>query len=108
MITELPVYFKRYNAGELQRQILTGLSIATIDAAITTPLERVKIRSAFSGKSRFSLDDLYKNGWRGFAVHWAKLSVNWIAFLAAQKHLRERDRKTPDHVFTLPQLAGIG
>ncbi len=108
MITGVPVYLKRYGMGELYRQALAGLSIATIDAAITTPLERVKIRSAFAGKSKFSLNDLYKNGWRGFTTHWAKLSVNWAAFLVAQKHLRDRYRNTPEHVFSLPELAGIG
>jgi hypothetical protein len=108
VITGIPAYLKRHNIKELPQQILTGLSIATIDAAITTPLERVKIRSASTGKSRFSLDDVYKNGWRGFTIHWAKLSVNWVTFLVAQKHLRDRYRKTPEQVLSLPQLAGIG
>jgi hypothetical protein len=108
MITGIPVYLKRHKVGELHQQVLTGWSIATIDAAITTPLERVKIRSASTGESKLSLNEVYKNGWRGFTIHWTKLSLNWVTFLVAQKHLRDRYRKTPEQALSLPQLAGIG
>jgi hypothetical protein len=108
MITGIPVFIKRYRIGDIPQQALTGLAIATIDAAVTTPLERAKILSAFTGETKFSLNGVYKDGWRGFTTHWAKLSVNWSTFLVAQKHLRDRYRKRPEQALSLPQLAGIG
>lgn len=101
MITGLPPLLKSYHIENLPSQALTGLSIATIDAAIGTPLERAKIISAFRGTSKFSL----KNGWDGFGTNWSKLSVNWTLFLVAQKHLREQPTKEP---FPLSQLVKIG
>lgn len=108
MITGIPVFLKQYRIGDISQQALTGLTIATIDATITTPLERAKILSAFTGKTRFSFGSIYKDGWRGFTTHWAKLSINWTVFLEAQKYLRERTRKKPEQILSLPQLAGIG
>ncbi len=108
MITGVPDFLQRYRLGDIQRQILTGFSIATIDATITTPLERAKILSASTGKVAYSLSSAYKDGWRGYTTHWAKLSVNWVAFLTAQKYLRDRSRTQSEHPLSLPQLAKIG
>jgi hypothetical protein len=108
IIAGVPTHLKRFNLGELRRLAMTGLFISTIDAAFTTPLERAKVRAASTGKYTFSLNEIYNNGWRGFTTHWAKLSVNWITFLVAQKILRDHYRKTPEHLFSLPELAGIG
>jgi hypothetical protein len=53
MITEIPIFLQRYQLEDLTRQAITGLSIATVDAIITTPLERAKILSAEKAKSNF-------------------------------------------------------
>lgn len=108
MITGVPDFLQRYGIGDIQRQILTGLSIATIDATITTPLERIKIISASTGKGSFSLLNAYKDGWRGYSTHLAKLSMNWGAFLTAQEYLRARSKSESDQPLTLPQLAKVG
>ena len=98
MITGIPSFLQTYGLGDLQQQILTGLSIATVDAAITTPLERAKILAALVGKSSFTLPNVYREGWQGFYTYWAKRSINMITFLAAQKYLRERDRPPSGHL----------
>jgi hypothetical protein len=108
MIIEMPSVLQRYHIENLQQQALTGLSIATIDAAISTPLERAKVVSAFRGTSKFSLKNVYKDGWRGFTTHWSKLSVSWVTFLTAQKYLRDRSRRSIDEPLSLPQLVKIG
>jgi hypothetical protein len=108
MITGVPRFLQRYRLVDSQRQILTGLSIATIDATITTPLERIKILSASNGRITYSLSGAYKDGWRGYTTHWAKLSVNWVAFLTAQKYLRDRSRTQSEQPLSLAQLAKIG
>jgi hypothetical protein len=92
MITGIPSFLQTYGLGDMQQQVLTGLSIATVDAFITTPLERAKILSALVGKSSFSLANVYKEGWQGFSTYWTKRSINMITFLTAQKYLRDRDR----------------
>jgi hypothetical protein len=108
MITGMPSVLQRYQIGNLSQQALTGLSIATIDAAISTPLERAKIVSAFRGTSKFCFRDAYRDGWRGFATHWSKLSVNWIAFLTAQKYLRDQSSALSQQSLSFPQLTKIG
>ena len=104
MITAFPPLLKSYKIEDLPSQALTGVSIATIDAAIGTPLERAKIISAFRGISKVSL----KTGWGGFSTNWAKLSVNWTAFLIAQKYLRDQSCDTPGQLLSLSQLVKIG
>lgn len=108
MITGIPSVLKRYQLGNLGQQALTGLSIATIDAVISTPLERARIVSAFKGTSKFCFKNAYKDGWRGFATHWSKLSVNWVAFLTAQKYLRDQSSGSSNQPLSLPQLTKIG
>lgn len=107
MITGVPPLLQRYNLGNLSQQVFTGLSIATVDACISTPLERAKIVSAFRG-SQSQFKNFYSDGWRGFAVHWSKLSANWVAFLTAQKYLRDRSHSSSDRSLSLPQLTIIG
>lgn len=108
MITGTPVFLQSYQLGDLPTQAITGLSIATVDAAISTPLERIKILSAYTGKVSASLKGVYKNGWQGFATHWGKLSVNWMTFLVAQKYLREQDSTQSEQPLSFLQLTGIG
>ena len=108
MITGLPPVFQSYQIENLGQQVFTGLSIATIDAAISTPLERAKILSAFKGKNNFCLKNMYKEGWQGFSTHWSKLSVNWVTFLVAQKYLRDRSNHCSGHTLSFPELIKIG
>lgn len=91
MIMGIPNFLKKYGIGTIHQQILTGFSIATVDALITTPLERAKVLSALSRKRSLSLASIYKDGWRGFTTYWAKRSINWCTFLTAQKYLRDCD-----------------
>ncbi len=108
MITGMPTVLRRYQIENLGQQALTGLSIATIDAAISTPLERAKIVSAFRGTSKFCFKNAYRDRWRGFAPHWCKLSVNWVAFLTAQKYLRDQSSGSSKQSLSFPQLTKIG
>jgi len=109
MIVGVPDVLERYHVKDRHQQMAaTGLSIATIDAAVTTPLERAKILSAWSGTGKLSLSSIYKDGWRGFTTHWAKLSVNWVSALVAQKTLRDRARTSENPTLSLPQLIKIG
>lgn len=108
MITGMPAVLQRYQIENLSQQAITGLSIATMDAAISTPLERAKIVSAFRGKSKFCFRDVYREGWRGFTTHWSKLSVNWITFLMAQKYLRDQSSESSKQPLSFPQLTKIG
>lgn len=108
MITQMPSILQRHQIENLSQQAITGLSIATIDAAISTPLERAKILSAFRGKSTFCFQHAYKGGWQGCGAHWSKLSVNWVAFLTAQKYLRDRSYALSKQPLSFPQLTKIG
>lgn len=108
MITGMPSIFQRYQIEKLAQQVLTGLLIATIDAAISTPLERAKILSAFQGTSKFSLKNAYRDGWQGFSTHWSKLSVNWITFLTFQKYLRDQSSGPSGQPLSFPELTKIG
>jgi hypothetical protein len=108
LITGSPVFLQRYSIEDPYRHLLTGLFIATIDAGISTPLERAKIRSAFSGKASLSVRGTYKEGWRGFTTHWAKLSVNWSTFLMAQRYFRERSHTQTEQALSISQLTKVG
>jgi hypothetical protein len=101
MILEFPSLLEKMTCSEMEKQMITGTSIAAIDALISTPLERAKIQSALGGKRVFSLKNSYQNGWRGFSTHFTKLLVNWVTFLVAQKILRDRAREK------FPQLSLI-
>lgn len=108
MITGMPSVLQRYQIENLRQQVITGLSIATIDAFISTPLERAKILSAFRGTSKFCLKNAYREGWGGLTTHWSKLSVNWVAFLTAQKYLRDQSSGLSGQSLSFPQLIKIG
>lgn len=108
MILEMPNFLRHYPIGNLQTQAITGISIATVDAVISTPLERMKIKSAFKGVSKFNLKSIYADGWHGFSTHWMKLSVSWVTFLTAQKYFRDKSCGSSDSPTPLLQLAKIG
>lgn len=103
-----PIFLQRYQLKTLTAQAITGLLIATIDAAVTTPLEKIKILSAYTGKVSFSLKDIYKHGWQGASSYWSKLSVYWVTFLTVQKHLRDRNSVQSEQPLSLLQLTKIG
>lgn len=108
MITGIPFLFESYDINPLLVQATTGLAIATTDAAIATPLERAKIQSILKNR-KFSLRDVYKEGWHGFSTFWMKLSVEWSTFLVAQKYFRSRyAEKSGKQKLTLPQLMDVG
>lgn len=106
MVTHMPGFFGAYGFEKMQREVLTGLLIATAESMMV-PLERMKIVAAFTGKSVFSTDCLIKRGWQGFGIYWAKHSVSMVTFLTAQEHLRSRWRKA-DARLSLHELIAIG
>jgi hypothetical protein len=78
--------------------------IATVDAAVLTPLEKMKSQLASQGGGEFCL----KNGWQGVLPHFAKLSSNWVVFLVAQKYLRDQARSSSGQPLSLSQKIKIG
>jgi hypothetical protein len=108
MITALPRQLQSYGIGTTQQQVLTGLSIATVDAAITTPLEKAKIHFTLTKKMTISLAHVYQEGWKGFSAYLAKRSMNWTVFLTAQQHFRDRARMSSQQPLSPLQLATIG
>lgn len=104
-ITTVPNFLKQYNINDSSQQLFTGLSIATIDAAIATPLKESEIRSAVNGKFEYRLN---LNAWEGFPANWRNLSVSWSTFLISQQYLRALHQQQQQEPLTLPQLAVIG
>jgi hypothetical protein len=104
MITGVPPVLQGYGIEGLKQQALTGLLIATVDAAVLTPLEKMKSQLASQGGGEFCL----KNGWQGFGPHFAKLSSNWVVFLVAQKYLRDQARAASGQPLSLSQKLKIG
>lgn len=108
MMTTIPPRMRRYGANDALSYAMTGILIATVDALVTTPLERAKIVSAFTGNRKASFSEIYKDGWRGGMAHWRKISVNWSTFLVAQQHLRKQYANTSGEPLTMWQLMQIG
>jgi hypothetical protein len=102
MITGLPPYLASYHFGDSSQQALTALAIATVEATVTTPLERARIRSACTGRTQSLKPD-----WNGLTTYWAKRSINLTTVLVSQQYLRKHYRN-PEQPLSLPQLAGIG
>jgi hypothetical protein len=108
MMVNVPIHLQSHGIKDPYRQILTALSISTLDAAISTPLERTKILSAVTKGVRFSILGAYKDGLRGFTAYWTKRSVSWVTFFTAQKILRERASARSKEPLSPSQLAWIG
>lgn len=109
LMTNMPHQLERYGFNTFYQHALTGLIIATFDAAVTSPLERAKILSIVKTNSSFSLKTFYKEGWHGFTTQWMKLAVSWSVFLVSQKYFREQYReKSDDQKLTFPQLIASG
>jgi hypothetical protein len=108
MIIGIPPILERYQIGSLQQQAITGIAIAS-SSVLTTPLEKARIKAIVnSDEKKQSIIEMYKAGWRGFTIHWTKLSVNWSAFLISQKVLRDRAKKPDQIKLSFSQLALIG
>lgn len=109
LITGLPPFFEKSGADKLSAQALTGFGIASIDAVVSTPFERLKITSIAGGKAKsFNLVKFFQEGWTGVGVHWLKLSVNWMTFLTAQEYLKNRSKSSPDQLLSYPELIKVG
>lgn len=108
MMTGIPMCLSSHGLGDMSGQMITGLSIATVDAAITTPLEKIKILSASNIKRSFSLTDIYKEGWKGLGVYWAKKSVTMVTFLTSQKYLREVNRSNAEQPLSFFEMLKVG
>jgi len=108
IMTTCPPTLQRHGVQILQQQMLTGLLIATIDAAVLTPLEKAKMISAFRGGDKFSFKTMYERGWSGAVTHWGKLSVSWITFLTAQRYLRDYYSTQQQEKLSFAQLSQIG
>jgi hypothetical protein len=104
LITHLPSVF--YPFSPSVQYGLTGMTIAFVDALVTTPLEKARIISAFRSRNTPLFDTFYKNAWDGVSIHFLKRATNWTTMLASQRYLREQYGK--DHQLTLPELTGIG
>lgn len=85
LMTHMPAIFP-----PVYQQIFVGMTIATIDATISTPLERAKMDSMLNGKR-----SVYQFSWKGFPLYYGKLSVNWSTFLVAENYFRSKDKDQP-------------
>ena len=103
-----PSILDRYRIHPLAQQAVIGISIASLSALITNPMEKIKVLSILQKKNKLSLFRLYQNkeGWNGFGSHFGKLATNWTTFLVTQKYLRERAKKK-NKTLTPAQLALI-
>lgn len=107
LIYYFPQTIKDPSFNELHKQALTGLSIAMVDACISTPLERAKIVAIVSNRANNVFQNVYKNGYKGFFFHWMKLSVCWVSFLTTQQYLRDQ-KKLQKQTISLKDLMEIG
>lgn len=104
LMTEIPKALPTLDP--FQQQAIAGLTIATTDALITTPLEKMKIQSAVSGVS-CSSRPINKEAWSGFSAYWFKLAANWVTFLVAQKYVREKISPNKPLSFSQTIVAGV-
>lgn len=96
LITQLPLFFERHGFSKVQQQALSGLTIATIDAFLGTPLDYLKLKAVYDQKvKRFS--------WPGFASNWAKRTMGWSTFLVAQKIFADKQKKSAEEKLSLGQ-----
>jgi len=79
-----------YSLSSPVKQGVLGLSIATVDAGLGTPFER--LRMAETEKTSLKLN--LKNAWKGMGVQWCKLAIQWPGFLVTQDFLKKRRKET--------------
>lgn len=95
LVMGIPYQLTAYQAPQPAKFVFTAICIATVDAGITTPLEKRRVLAITHAK-KTSLKELVsqgKKGWSGFDAHWLKLVVRWSAFLNAQDYFRDRIRR---------------
>jgi hypothetical protein len=107
LITNIPLLLERYRLTDFEKQTITGFSIASIDATIATPLERVKILRASGVRKRVSLIQSYKEGWKGYLIYLQRQSVFWISCLTIQEYFRNQEKKKKEEISSL-NLVKIG
>jgi hypothetical protein len=103
MIVGIPSILNRYKIGILKKQLITGVSIATLDTFVTAPLQKVRFLSVLKTGEKLSLRSLYKGGWS----YWSLLSVQWSTFLMAQQYLKDRIHKGSHAKLTKLQLLEV-
>ena len=108
MITGVPQILPAWVKGDLLRQGITGVAIATMDAVVTNPLEKRKIHAAVKGNTPLSWRELYVNGWKGVGAHFAKSSTAWVTFLVAQKVFQNRESRGSSSPLSVGQLCKVG
>lgn len=96
IITALPKYLERHRFSTTSQQAITGLTIATVDVTLTTPLERARVNSIVN-ETRITLKSLYLSGFKGFWPFWMKQTVSWTVFLLAQKLFRDQAHEKSHH-----------
>lgn len=97
LIIGIPNSLEKRGVDSPLREIGAGVTISTLDTALTTPFENGKLSKLLkidnNGK-KFS--HLYAGGWSGIRYNWTKLTVVWCTFLTAQKLIRENEKKRID------------
>ncbi|MBS0585823.1 MAG: hypothetical protein JSR76_05945 [Verrucomicrobia bacterium] len=105
MIAGVPARLEKHGIESPYKEVLTGIAIAFVDAAITTPFEKAKITGAAQGQ-KISWQSLRK-GWTGTTTNFARLSVTMSTFLVTQERLR-RHYSQKSHSLAFSELAKIG
>lgn len=95
LMTQLPPLLERQGCSKVQRQTITGVTIATIDALTGTPFECLRINLVYKQKAKFS--------WHGFPTSWAKRTVGWSTFLVSQRVIADKQPRAEDGKLTLKQ-----
>jgi len=93
LIVKLPKYLEKSFSSSLQRQLITGLVIASLDTVLFSPLDKTRVHWMALEKRESFLSLLKKGGWDGSVTYWMKHSVAWTSFLLSQEYLRTQAKK---------------
>lgn len=110
----LPSYLENsrtVNVRPMTSQLLTGLALAVIDAGLTTPLEKIRIRSITRNLTFHDYMQLkfLKKAWKGTGIQCSKLAVNWSTFLISQRYFRDEYRAVTHRTdLNMEEVFGIG
>jgi hypothetical protein len=96
----LPSFYKKFAPADAV-PVLTGVTIASVEACLLTPLERLKVAFMTQGKQRtpfrnFVLvhkDHLGSALFTGIRETYLRGVVSWVSFLAVQSKVFEWERK---------------
>lgn len=86
----------RWIENEATRKLVTGASVALIEATVTCPLERLKVYFMTQNRSSLSYfdffrkhnDNLWKELFRGFTPLFARQLCNWTVLLQTDYTLK--------------------